>query len=89
MRAELGFVLIIVGFTLFFIAALLPLTFTGNASVSGGGCIIIFFFPVCFGLGDQPVLMMVLSMVLAIALLTASYLFLRSMRGGVEFHEAS
>lgn len=84
MRAEFGLILIIAGFSLLFIAALLPLAFAGSASISGGGCIIILFFPICFGVGDQPAIMMVIAMALAVALIVLSYFVLKLMGRAVS-----
>lgn len=78
---KLGLLLIFCGFALAFIATIFPLlTFEWNAtnlSVTGGGCIIIGFIPVCFGVGEYPIhiLIVVLSIALALVLIGAIFSF--------------
>ncbi|MCC6016351.1 MAG: hypothetical protein LM582_04835 [Desulfurococcaceae archaeon] len=81
-----GFILIFVGFALIFIAvSILSILFMvsgGVASVSGVGCIVILFIPICFGYGVPSLLipLMIISVVLVIALLIIGYLMLRDIR---------
>lgn len=79
---KLGLIVIFVGFALAF-AATLVLTLTaiwgvGEVKVTGGGCVVIAFVPVCFGYGD-PLLLAVL-MAVAIVLVAVSYVFIREAR---------
>lgn len=39
-----------------------------RGAISIGGCIIVFFIPICFGLGERGDLLMTVSLILAIAL---------------------
>ena len=69
---KLGFTLIIVGLFLALMAAIIPLfiiPFTESIKVSGGGCIVILFIPICFGYGEFSLQLMLLAMILAIALI--------------------
>ncbi|MCC6029972.1 MAG: hypothetical protein LM591_07510 [Candidatus Korarchaeum sp.] len=84
---RLGHLLILSGFLLAFIALLLiPILamISGEASLSFGGCIVILFFPICFGVGDKPLLLILAAMLLAIALMILSYFILRPQRGAAE-----
>ncbi len=50
----IGFIIIVVGFILIFAGTLLSIQDTGtsgNTSIGVGGCVIIFFIPICFGQG--------------------------------------
>jgi uncharacterized membrane protein len=82
---RLGHLLILSGFLLAFIALLLiPILATGETSLSFGGCIVILFFPICFGVGDKPLLLILAAMLLAIVLMILSYFILRPQRGAAE-----
>jgi len=85
---RIGHLLILSGFLLAFIAMLLiPILaiLSGNASLSFSGCIVILFFPICFGVGDKPLLLILVSMLLAIVLMILSYFLLKlPKRGAVE-----
>jgi len=84
---RLGHLLILSGFLLAFIALLLiPILamISGEASLSFGGCIVILFFPICFGVGDKPLLLILAAMLLAIVLMILSYFILRPQRGAAE-----
>jgi len=75
--------LILAGAAIIFLIALaipIQLMLSGG-SFSGGGCVVIFFLPICFGLGEQPLLMVILAMSLAIAIILLSYLLLRPLTG--------
>ncbi len=84
---KIGHLLILSGFLLAFIAVLLiPILaiLSGDASLSFGGCIVILFFPICFGVGSEPLLLILAAMLLAIVLMILSY-FLRPLsRRAVE-----
>lgn len=41
---------------------------TGTGTVSGGGCVILFFIPVCFGFGEHSTELLFISVLLALAL---------------------
>lgn len=80
---EIGFSMIFLGIILFFIAALLPLfSLARGAEISGGGCILILFFPFCFGYGKASSLLIIISMMLAIVLIAFSYLIFRTISRG-------
>jgi uncharacterized membrane protein len=82
---RLGHLLILSGFLLAFIALLLiPILAMGETSLSFGGCIVILFFPICFGVGDKPLLLILAAMLLAIVLMILSYFILRPQRGAAE-----
>jgi len=77
-----GILLLIAGFVLVFLAVLLPiLTSVSQVTTSSGvaGCVILFFIPVCFGLGESGVvpLMIVLSLVLTLILVVFTFLISR------------
>lgn len=40
----------------------------GTGTVSGGGCIILFFIPICFGLGEHSTELLFISVLLALTL---------------------
>ncbi|AFL66566.1 protein of unknown function DUF131 [Desulfurococcus amylolyticus DSM 16532] len=40
----------------------------GTGTVSGGGCIILFFIPICFGFGEHSTELLFISLLLALAL---------------------
>jgi len=69
----IGFIIIVVGFLLIFTGVLLSMQGTintgGNASVGVGGCVIIFFIPICFGhgTGNLWVIGLIIGVVLTIA----------------------
>ncbi len=82
-----GLLLILIGFALAFTAVLLPLlTATleagGNRdiSISGGGCILIMFVPICFGVGEAGLPLMVIAATLAVVLATLGLLVLWKIR---------
>ena len=69
---KLGLLLIFAGIIITFLAILLPLLLTTpestSTSVTGGGCIMIFFIPICFGIGEQAHLALLLAVILSIIL---------------------
>ncbi|MEM1677698.1 MAG: hypothetical protein QXV81_07235 [Ignisphaera sp.] len=68
---KLGFILILIGIVIAFIAILIPLftiPLTGDIKISGGGCIILFFIPICFGYGEFAIQLIMLAIALAIVL---------------------
>lgn len=93
---NLGLILVILGFILIFALAISLLVFSilvqqsEPPRIAGGACIIIGFIPICLGVGD-PTLIVVL-MVLAIVLIAASFMLTRMLgkqqkataEGGVE-----
>ncbi|MGC9104626.1 MAG: hypothetical protein ACP5JF_07535 [Candidatus Methanodesulfokora sp.] len=80
---ELGFFMIFLGIILFFMAALLPLfSIAKGAEISGGGCIVILFFPICFGYGKASSLLILVSLILVIVLMAFSYLIFRTISRG-------
>lgn len=81
---KVGLAIVLLGFALAFVAALLPTLGTTilnrGISFSGGGCVIIMFIPICFGVGEHPLLLITLSAVLAVLLIVISFLILRLSR---------
>jgi len=76
----LGFILIFLGFALAFVAALLPalmavLQPSEGVQVSGGGCVVILFFPVCFGYGALGGAMLITVIALTIILVALAFAF--------------
>ncbi|MEM1612365.1 MAG: hypothetical protein QXH02_03315 [Desulfurococcaceae archaeon] len=71
---KLGVVLVFVGMILAVIATFLQAL--GGISVSGGGCIVVGFIPVCFGVGEHALPAIMIVLVLAIALVVISLLFM-------------
>jgi len=69
---KLGLVLIFAGIALIFITALLPLLLVGfetrEVNITSAGCIIVFFIPVCFGVGEHAQQLLLLAVILAIIL---------------------
>lgn len=93
-----GIILIVAGFILLFIAALLPLivyllspaTGMGGIEVSGGGCILLFFIPICFGVGSQAILLIIVALIIALILMIFGYITYRNVRNlqrSFEKHE--
>lgn len=76
---KLGLVLVFAGIILAVIAALLPLLLvapeTGGVSATGGGCVVVFFVPVCFGVGEQAHVALLLAIALAVVLVVVLLLF--------------
>jgi uncharacterized membrane protein len=76
---EIGLIMIFLGVLLFLVAATLPmLSLAKGVEISGGGCIIILFFPICFGYGKASSLLILASIILAIVLMAFSYLIFRT-----------
>jgi uncharacterized membrane protein len=48
-----------------------------EVKVTGGGCVVVFFIPICFGYGDP--LVLVLLMALAIVLVVVSFIVFKSL----------
>lgn len=69
---KLGLLLIIIGIVLAFTATILPLILVGfktsEISITGGDCIILFFIPICFGVGEQAVQALLVAVILAVIL---------------------
>ncbi|MCS7112042.1 MAG: hypothetical protein N3D82_01460 [Ignisphaera sp.] len=77
---KLGFALILVGMIMAFTATIIPLFIAlsaGNVEVSGGGCIVLFFVPVCFGYGEFALQLIILAIALAIVLAAVSFVIHR------------
>jgi len=76
----LGFILIFLGFALAFVATLLPalmvvLQPSEGVQVSGGGCVVILFFPICFGYGALSGAMLITAIALAVILVALTFAF--------------
>ncbi|MCC6040356.1 MAG: hypothetical protein LM565_06015 [Thermofilum sp.] len=76
--ARLGLALIAVGVILAFLAALLPLLAAGAGEAGVAGCVLVFFVPVCFGVGPLAPYLMVAAMLIALALLLVAYFLFRA-----------
>jgi uncharacterized membrane protein len=76
---KLGLVLVFAGVIVAVVAVLLPLLIitheTSGVSVTGGGCIIVFFVPICFSVGENAQLALLLAVVLSIVLVVILILF--------------
>lgn len=81
---RVGLLLFLTGFALTIIAALLPLvaSLVGGAGgqpsgVSGGGCVLIMFIPICFGFGEAALPMMAIALTMVAVLTLIGLIFLR------------
>jgi len=75
---KLGFALILAGFALVFAAALLAVLSAAQGGAAGvGGCVVVLFFPVCFGLGPLAPYFLVAALALALTLVALSFLLWR------------
>ncbi len=80
---KLGFIIAFIGIMVIFIASILLIIPAqqggGEANVSVGGCVIIFFIPICFGYGEPRIMIlaMILSIVLVIILIILPYILYR------------
>lgn len=81
---KLGFILIFLGFITAFVGVLIPILLTllepTKVGIGVGGCIVVFFIPICFGYGEPAVPMMIIMLVLALALIIVSFLMFRAIR---------
>lgn len=76
---KMGLILVAAGLTLALMAALLPLLAAPGAQVGVGGCVVVLFIPVCFGVGNQPLPLLVVAIVLSILLLAFALLVWRAL----------
>ena len=74
---KVGLALVLAGFALAVIAALLPLLAAPGAQVGVGGCIIVLFVPVCFGVGSQALPLLIVAIALSIVLLVVAFIVRR------------
>lgn len=78
MRLEwLGLALILAGFAVALAAALALAVSAARGEVGAGGCIVILFFPVCFGIGPLAPYLLIVAAALALALTALSFLLWR------------
>jgi len=84
----IGFIMIFLGILLFFIAAMLPMLAEG-AEISGGGCIFILFFPICFGYGRASSPLILASIILTIVFMVFSYLIFRTISKQISEEQRS
>ncbi|MEM0023864.1 MAG: hypothetical protein QXF90_04275 [Thermofilaceae archaeon] len=73
---KVGLALVLAGFALAVIAALLLLAAPG-ALVGVGGCILVLFVPVCFGVGSQALPLLIVAIALSIVLLAVAFIVRR------------
>lgn len=81
----IGFILVMVGVLLALVVPLVLLlqqASSGGVEVAGGGCVIIWFIPICFGVGSPVVLVVlaVVALVVAVALYLIHKLMVRELR---------
>ncbi len=76
---KLGLLLIIAGFIIFLFIPILLFTSSGSSKVGFGGCIVIFFIPICFGAGSPELvpLLIIIALALTLALILLLPLLLR------------
>lgn len=74
---KLGIVLIFVGMILALVAILLPILQLplGQPSVSGAWCVLVGFIPLCFGMGEFPAQLVMITLALALVLVVISIVF--------------
>lgn len=84
---RLGLYLLFAGFALAFVAALLPALAAALGAggqpvgVSGAGCVLVMFVPICFGAGEWALPLMVSAAAIAAVLVVLSLVLLRQLRG--------
>lgn len=72
---ELGFALILAGIALVLAAALLLAFSVAQGGAAGvGGCVIVLFVPICFGVGPLAPYLLIAALALAVALVALSIL---------------
>lgn len=71
----------------FLLASALAILSSGPP-VSGGGCIVILFLPICFGFGERPLLMVLVVMLMSLVVMAASYFLLRAVATSVRYEHA-
>lgn len=76
---KVGLALVLVGFALAVVAALLPLLATPSALTGVGGCIVLLFVPICFGVGNLALPLLIAAAVLSILLLVVAFLVWRTL----------
>lgn len=74
---RIGFALVLAGFAVALVAALLPLLAAPGAAAGVGGCVILLFIPICFGAGASPLPLLIVAIVLAILLTLVSFVVWR------------
>ena len=74
---KLGLILIFLGIILVIVATLLIPLFINqnNIQVSTGGCIILLFIPICFGVGEQSTLLLTIALTLALIIVIINLFF--------------
>lgn len=82
-----GLLLFFIGFTLALAAGILTMLMAasgiggeGPVRVSGGGCVLIFFIPICFGVGEAALPLMIIAVVLTVVLALLGLVGLRRVR---------
>ena len=82
---KLGFVLILAGFALAFATVLVAVfSVARSGATSVGGCVLIFFVPICFGVGPLAPYFLLAALALTLALVALSFLLLQWALGGVR-----
>jgi uncharacterized membrane protein len=86
---RIGLLLIIIGFLIVFVAAILLVFESFSASSSSGdvsGCIILFFIPICFGAGSKGFIvpLMITALVITIIILFIILFIIWSARKSLE-----
>ncbi len=91
---KLGFILIVIGIIMVFIAAIAPLftiitTNIANVEISGAGCIVLFFIPICFGYGEFALQLIIIAIILAIVLAVTYFIIYRMAVGILKSEKAT
>ncbi len=91
---KIGFILIVFGIVLLFIASIIPFIIymlsppspPSSAGVGVGGCIVILFIPICFSLGQQAVVipLLAISIILLVIVMIFGYMIYRETRKHIQ-----
>lgn len=85
---KLGLALFLAGFAVACAAVVAPVVWAalagreGAVGFSGGGCVLVMFVPICFGVGEVALPLMVLAAVAAAVLVIAGLVIARGVRPG-------
>ncbi|MEM1772858.1 MAG: DUF131 domain-containing protein [Desulfurococcaceae archaeon] len=73
-----GLTLIFAGIILMFIAVIIPFLSIagGEIKVSAGGCILIGFIPICFGVGESALKHLLIALILSIVVIVVAYMLI-------------
>lgn len=75
---KIGLTLVIVAILMLIVASILLLiNSSGGGNIGIGGCIVIVFIPICFGIGEHPGILLVTSVILTLVFIMILYTYLR------------